>query len=117
MRVQILYNDGMGCFQIADADNVATLLADAEPGAVPIRGKAGLDEIQLTEPIKLGHKVAVRAIADGAAVVKYGVTIGVATRSIAPGEWVHLHNCRSLCDAVSSSLDRETGARNDTQYA
>jgi altronate dehydratase small subunit len=117
MRVQILYNGGMGCFQIADADNVATLLADAKAGLVPIHGKAGLGEIQLIEPIKMGHKVALRAIADGAAVVKYGVTIGVATRPIAAGEWVHLHNCRSLCDAVSSSLDHETGARNDTQYA
>ena len=107
----------MGCFQIAEADNVATLLADADPGVVSIHGKDGLGEIKLTEPIKIGHKVAVRAIADGSAVVKYGVTIGVATRPIAPGEWVHLHNCRSLCDALSSSLDHETGARDDTPYA
>ena len=117
VRARILYNGEMGCFQIADADNVATLLADASPGVVPIRGKAELSEIRLTEPIKVGHKVALRAIADGEAVVKYGVIIGVATRPIAPGEWVHLHNCRSLCDELSSSLDHETGARNDKQYA
>lgn len=104
------------CFQIAPADNVATLLADAETGAVTIRGEAETHEFCLTEPIKMGHKVAVRAIAEGQPIVKYGVTIGTAARPIAPGEWVHLHNCRSVYDAGSSNLDVVTGAREETPY-
>ena len=104
------------CFQIAPADNVATLLMDAEPEIVTIRGEAETNEVRLKQPIKMGHKVAVRAIAQAESVVKYGVTIGAATRDIAAGEWVHLHNCRSLCDAGSSNLDVVTGAREETPY-
>jgi altronate hydrolase len=39
-----------------------------------------------------GHKVAVRALAAGAKVRKYGQVIGVATAPIAAGEHVHTHN-------------------------
>lgn len=45
--------------------------------------------------IGVGHKLAAAAIAQGAKVIKYGVAIGSATRDIAPGEHVHLHNLRS----------------------
>lgn len=104
------------CFLIAVNDNVATLLTDAEPGAVVIRGETRTREIELTETIKMGHKVALRAIGEGEPVVKYGVAIGEAARNIAAGEWVHLHNCRSLCDAKSSRLDVVTGVRGETPY-
>lgn len=46
-------------------------------------------------PLRLGHKLARRAIADGEAVIKYGAPIGYATCAIMPGEHVHLHNVRS----------------------
>jgi hypothetical protein len=46
-------------------------------------------------------------------VIKYGVTIGLATRDIDAGEWVHLHNCRSLLDEGSSTLDLHTGIRKE----
>ncbi len=39
-----------------------------------------------------GHKVAVRPIKRGEAVVKYGFPIGTATADIRPGEPVHTHN-------------------------
>lgn len=104
------------CFQIAANDNVATLLSDSEPGMVSVRGEGGLREIRLTQPVKMGHKVALDAMAEGEAVIKYGVTIGVAKQAIACGEWVHLHNCRSVHDARSSKLDVVTGAREETPY-
>ena len=104
------------CFQVERADNVATLLQDADAENVAVRGQAEPREVRVSGSIKAGHKVALCAIAMGAAVVKYGVTIGTATRAIAEGEWVHLHNCRSLCDELSSSLDAETGAREATTY-
>jgi len=39
-----------------------------------------------------GHKVAVRALAAGQPVKRYNQVIGFASRDIAPGEHVHLHN-------------------------
>ncbi len=44
------------------------------------------------EPIEMGHKLAIRPLATGEAVRKYGQVIGYATRDIAAGEWVHTHN-------------------------
>lgn len=40
-----------------------------------------------------GHKIALRAMAPGDPVVKYGQVIGYATAAIAPGDHVHSHNC------------------------
>src|SRR6516165_9414747 len=48
--------------------------------------------IRLTEPVRLGHKIAVRAIRKGDYVRKYGQIIGQATERIEPGQWVHSHN-------------------------
>ena len=42
--------------------------------------------------IPAGHKIAVRAVAQGKPVRRYDQIIGFATRDIAPGEHVHLHN-------------------------
>ena len=43
--------------------------------------------------IPAGHKVAVRPIASGEAVRRYGQIIGFASAAIAPGQHVHVHNC------------------------
>jgi altronate hydrolase len=40
-----------------------------------------------------GHKVATRAHAVGEPIRRYGQIIGFATEAIAPGDWVHTHNC------------------------
>ena len=101
---------------IHSADNVATLLADAEPGKVALVGETDLPSVRVTERVALGHKVALRPIAAGEAVVKYGVTIGLATEDIAVGRWIHTHNCRSQFDERSSTLDRHSGAPTDTRY-
>ena len=42
--------------------------------------------------IPAGHKVALRTIREGQPVLRYGNVIGHATRDIAPGEHVHVHN-------------------------
>ncbi|MBD0274197.1 MAG: UxaA family hydrolase, partial [Acetobacteraceae bacterium] len=69
------------------ADNVAVARARIAPGA-PL-GEAGL---AAEAEVPRGHKVAVAAIAVGEAVRKYGQVIGFASRPIAAGEHVHLHN-------------------------
>ncbi|MGP8245456.1 MAG: UxaA family hydrolase [Bryobacteraceae bacterium] len=103
-------------FQVKAEDNVATLLADAAAGErVEVLGAAP-SAIELREPVALGHKAALREIPAGEAVIKFGVPIGVATRLIRRGEWVHLQNCASRVDERSSTLDVATGAATDMAY-
>ena len=69
-------------------DNVTTLL-DSRVQETTTR-----DGLTLRTPVPFGHKAALRPIAAGESVIKYGVVIGVATQPISPGEHVHVHNCR-----------------------
>jgi hypothetical protein len=48
--------------------------------------------IILATALALGHKVARQPIAVGEPILKYGVTIGLASRPIDRGEHVHVHN-------------------------
>lgn len=68
-------------------DNVTTLLDDATDQRVLSDGRPA------AAGVPFGHKVALVAIAAGAAVVKYGVVIGHSTEAIQAGEHVHVHNC------------------------
>lgn len=77
-------------------DDVATTLTDLQAGE---RVTALLDDrtvdVVLTQDIAFGHKVALRDIAEGEEILKYGMPIGKALCAIRAGEWVHVHNCRS----------------------
>src|SRR5262245_60066218 len=105
----------MRCFKINPADNVATMLDDASGGPVEVLGQAGLN-ITLSEPVKIGHKIAICDISAGQNVIKFGVPIGRASRNIRAGQWVHLHNLTSDFDERSQTLDLHTGAATDTKY-
>jgi altronate hydrolase len=52
-------------------------------------------DLVLSQDIEFGHKYALRDIAQGEDVLKYGLPIGRALVDIRAGEWVHVHNCRS----------------------
>jgi len=68
-------------------DNVATALQELNKGeSIPISDSS---TIILDRKIPLGHKFALKDIAKGDLVVKYGETIGVAKRDIKAGDWVH----------------------------
>ena len=71
---------------VADGDDVATLLD--EQTALECLA----DGTPVVPGIPFGHKAALRDIAAGEAVRKYGVVIGHATENIAAGEHVHVHN-------------------------
>ncbi|HEY9537020.1 MAG TPA: altronate dehydratase family protein [Kiloniellaceae bacterium] len=74
--------------RLAPTDNVVVSRADLLEGtAIPAEGVAARTRIPT------GHKVATRAIAEGAPVVKYDQVIGFATQAIAAGDHVHVHNC------------------------
>lgn len=84
-------------FVIDPKDNVATLVS--EDGTKGRRVEAVVDgqtqTFELKDAIRFGHKFAIKVIEKGAQVIKYGHSIGTATRTIQPGEHVHLHNTES----------------------
>ena len=51
--------------------------------------------IRATTDVPLGHKIALGDCAAGDAIIKYGVSIGLATADIGTGDHVHTHNLRS----------------------
>ena len=104
------------CFQINPVDNTAVMLADGTAEMV-VQVIGAERVVTLTQPIVYGHKVALQAIAEGAAVFKYGIRIGHATAPIQTGDWVHLHNCASDYDERSGSLAIDSGRPTDTVYA
>lgn len=78
------------------SDNVATLVDPGKNGEnTSLRG-SGSGHVVLASDIPYGHKVAVRSIAQGEAICKYGKVIGRATASIDVGEHVHVHNVEAL---------------------
>ena len=77
-------------------DDVATALTDLEMGEkIEISVEDRSVQVVLREAISFGHKCALRDIAPGEDVLKYGLPIGKALERIHAGEWVHVHNCRS----------------------
>jgi altronate hydrolase len=57
--------------------------------------EAGGRTVEVREPIGLGHKVALADIAPGEPVRKYGQIIGFASKAIAAGSLVHVHNLKA----------------------
>ena len=47
------------------------------------------------EPVAMLHKMALRELAPGDTVLKYGACIGYATKAVHPGEHIHVHNLDS----------------------
>src|SRR6267142_4031420 len=68
-------------------DGVLIARSSLPPGMVVAEG------VTTVERIPAGHKVAIRPIATGEPVRRYGQIIGFATSPIAPGQHVHTQNC------------------------
>ena len=81
--------------RVAPQDNVATALRDIAAGE-------RADGLTAATDIPKGHKIAVRAVAAGRPVRKYGFPIGLASADIAPGDHVHSHN---LATGLAGELD------------
>lgn len=52
-------------------------------------------EFDARSDIPIGHKLAIRPIAEGDTIVKYGADIGRAVRPIGAGEHLHVHNVKT----------------------
>lgn len=71
------------------SDNVAVARVHIPAGAkLEFEGRL----IQTSQPITPGHKIALREVAPGGTVYKYGEEIGRAGEQLHPGTWVHTHN-------------------------
>ena len=78
--------------KIHPEDTVAVALRPLQKG---MKLQVGEQEVLLREDILQGHKFALKKIAAGEEIVKYGATIGLAETEIEDGAWVHTHNLRT----------------------
>jgi altronate hydrolase len=78
--------------QINPRDNVAVILSDLPSGTVATLAGGSGGSLAIREAIRQGHKVALQDIRCGEKVIRYGHSIGNATKDIPKGAWVHSHN-------------------------
>lgn len=79
-------------------DNVATALSTISVGdeVEILSSKQELvRRIKARDTLPLGHKIALSDINKGGEIRKYGAIIGRASKDIALGEYVHIHNVKS----------------------
>lgn len=80
-----------------EGDDVAVAVRDTAPGAATgayLRSGNSF-EINVCAQIPLGHKIALRDLAESEHVIEYGVPIGVTRHLITSGDHIHTHNLRS----------------------
>ncbi|PUE53452.1 galactarate dehydratase [Limnohabitans parvus] len=70
-------------------DNVAIIANDGGLPAGTVMPEGPAAGITLRDKVPQGHKVALKDIAAGAAVLRYNVPVGFAREAIAAGSWVH----------------------------
>ncbi|EON11242.1 galactarate dehydrogenase [Pandoraea sp. SD6-2] len=85
--------------RMQEDDNVAIVVND---GGLPA-GSRFAGGLMLVDAVPQGHKVALVDLSEGAAVIRYGVVIGYASRALPAGSWV---NERNLTMPEAPSLDR-----------
>jgi len=83
--------------------------------ALPAGSDIGLADstLRVLSNVAAGHKIALRPIAAGELVLKYGQPIGVAGRAIAAGEHVHAHNLEMAQSLPAQAVDTVGAAAGD----
>ena len=81
---------------IDERDNVAVVLKPMEKQElIRYMQREIADTVRVLDDIPIYHKIAVRGIAKGPYVIKYGEIIGIAMETIRRGQHVHIHNIES----------------------
>jgi (2R)-sulfolactate sulfo-lyase subunit alpha len=87
-----------GALMHTSEDDVAVAIVDLVEGeevyVMTIDGEE-IGTIRVVENIPLGHKISMRKILTGSKVIKYGHSIGRATKNIPIGTHIHNHNIKS----------------------
>ena len=101
--------------QMHPSDNVAVVV---NPGGLAAGSRFACG-LELTEAVPEAHKVALLDLAQGDAILRYGVVIGYANRAIPRGNWVHEDlvkppaapalNASPLATAVPAPLPKRDG--------
>lgn len=80
-----------------DGDYVAVAVKDVGRGPAEVGYLDGSPTVtvEVNAEIPLGHKVALRDVAEGEDVIEYGVRVAIASAEINKGDYVHIHNVRS----------------------
>ena len=81
------------------ADSVAVVVVEGVTAGMELNGWI-MDEDKMTsvtaqQDIPIGHKVALREMAVGDTVIKYGIDMGKVVKPIASGEHAHVHNIKT----------------------
>ena len=87
-------------FVLHDArDTVAVVVVEGVEAGMPLTGWVMDDdrtlEIQARQDIPIGHKIALRDMAVGDTVLKYGIDMGRVVAPIRAGEHAHVHNIKT----------------------
>ena len=94
--------------RIEPEDNVAVVAQDTAPGDTL---KIGEMQITAKDAIPVGHKIALTLIPGGKEIIKYAVTIGLASGDIEKGAFVHSHNVEDITNQLCDEYEREFRAR------
>jgi (2R)-sulfolactate sulfo-lyase subunit alpha len=87
-------------FVLHDArDSVAVVVVEGVKAGMELKGWI-MDEDRITsvvsrQDIPIGHKVALRDLAVGDTVLKYGIDMGKVVKPITAGEHAHVHNIKT----------------------
>ena len=86
-------------------DNLVIAVDEIKAGDAPANAPSAL------ERVPRGHKMATVRIETGEPIRKFGQIIGFAAKPIAPGEWIHEHNC--VMQDFARDYHFSEGARNE----
>ena len=87
---------GYKAIVINGKDNVATALTSLVKGTrISVEIQDRVETITLISDIPTGHKFALKDMAGGDPIIKYGESIGQSIAKICCGEYVHVHNITS----------------------
>ena len=87
-------------FVLHDAsDTVAVVVTEGVQAGMELSGWIMDDDRQVTvkalQDIPIGHKVALKDMAEGDPVIKYGIDMGRVVAPIRAGEHAHVHNIKT----------------------
>lgn len=101
--------------RIHEDDNVIVAINTLAAGTVVDLGNV---QVTAAEEIPAGHKMAIKDIACGADVTKYGFRIGNAKEDIKVGQWIHTHNVKTaLGDLLEYTYEPVTVEEQTTEDA
>ena len=79
-------------------DNVGVAVVDLEPGREAhgvLLDSGSAIQVEVRQPVPLGHKIALKDFKVGDTVMKYGEDIGRVVVDIEKGDHVHVHNLKT----------------------